>query len=321
MALPKAPFEISQIQDYTDEELARFIAAAPVLPGNGTTRIFMITPCILAKSVNSREEMLDEAAAQQKAYQLGVPVPVVYRTVSVVTDGIHSNYIIMKHICGPTLEDAWTSLSLPRSLYVACQLRASLRALHALRSQTTGQLHTGSIRSNFIQAVHRPKRASPWTFTGWLNYWLHKCPLAHRPKSTSPMTFMEWLKYRLRKCPLARTHSGSPFRFSPEPYHVFIHQDLAARNMIIDESFRLWIIDWGLAGFYPRFMEKANMRSGLLACAGETTWGAWWARVRWRLLCWIVLGFDNARYNAALSALGTIQFFTTRFSLFRTPYD
>ena len=32
---------------------------------------------------------------------------------------------------------------------------------------------------------------------------------------------------------------------------VFTHQDLAARNLILDDNGRLWVIDWELAGWYP----------------------------------------------------------------------
>jgi thiamine kinase-like enzyme len=42
---------------------------------------------------------------------------------------------------------------------------------------------------------------------------------------------------------------------------VFTHQDLAARNLILDDNGRLWAIDWELAGWYPEYIKYACIAS------------------------------------------------------------
>ncbi|KAI9748178.1 MAG: hypothetical protein M4579_007290 [Chaenotheca gracillima] len=42
---------------------------------------------------------------------------------------------------------------------------------------------------------------------------------------------------------------------------VLCHMDLCRRNMILDEETNaIWLLDWGFAGFYPRFFEIYTLR-------------------------------------------------------------
>lgn len=41
---------------------------------------------------------------------------------------------------------------------------------------------------------------------------------------------------------------------------VFNHQDLNMRNMIVGDDGRLWLIDFGLTGWYPRWFEYVAMK-------------------------------------------------------------
>jgi hypothetical protein len=40
---------------------------------------------------------------------------------------------------------------------------------------------------------------------------------------------------------------------------VLCHMDLHMRNMVVDRSGRLWIVDWANAGAFPPWLEYANM--------------------------------------------------------------
>jgi thiamine kinase-like enzyme len=42
---------------------------------------------------------------------------------------------------------------------------------------------------------------------------------------------------------------------------VFTHQDIAPRNLILDANKKVWLIDWGCAGVYPRGFEQAVLRA------------------------------------------------------------
>ncbi|KAK0441954.1 hypothetical protein EV421DRAFT_1904539 [Armillaria borealis] len=41
---------------------------------------------------------------------------------------------------------------------------------------------------------------------------------------------------------------------------VFSHVDLSPRDIIVGDDGRLWLIDFGYAGFYPKWFEYVNMR-------------------------------------------------------------
>jgi thiamine kinase-like enzyme len=42
---------------------------------------------------------------------------------------------------------------------------------------------------------------------------------------------------------------------------VFTHHDLAPRNLLLDPTGKLWLLDWDLAGFYPLYFEYAAMQN------------------------------------------------------------
>lgn len=44
---------------------------------------------------------------------------------------------------------------------------------------------------------------------------------------------------------------------------VMCHGDILGRNMILDRYGKLWLVDWGFAGAYPRYFEyAATKRTG-----------------------------------------------------------
>ena len=61
---------------------------------------------------------------------------------------------------------------------------------------------------------------------------------------------------------LQALHRSDAVQFAPEKYRlVFTHGDFLPRNLIIDHSGRIWVVDWELAGWYPDFLEYAYIRA------------------------------------------------------------
>ncbi|KAF9485739.1 hypothetical protein BDN70DRAFT_910079 [Pholiota conissans] len=139
--------------------------------------------------------------------------------------------------------------------------------------------------------------ASPSDFVGYLNWWLTEC----RP---------EFCK--------ARTE----LMLEPEREHVLVHQDLAPRNMILDASGKLWLIDWGHAGFYPTYMEHFGLEARTLAMKwlGEGTWAAWWGNLRWSVFRWIAIGFSY-KYNRPRRAFCVVSMRTYKYRLDKSPFS
>ena len=78
---------------------------------------------------------------------------------------------------------------------------------------------------------------------------------------------------------------------------VFIHQDLAPRNILIDEHRQMWLIDWESARFYPFYFEYVGMQN--FNC------GSWNAmdRLRWWIFSWISVGV----YSRELEGLDKVR--------------
>lgn len=58
---------------------------------------------------------------------------------------------------------------------------------------------------------------------------------------------------RTLNLPEASFHERSPI--------CFPHHDLAPRDIILDHEGQLWLIDWNIAGFRPKFFEYAGMHN------------------------------------------------------------
>ncbi|KAI9820415.1 MAG: hypothetical protein M1832_003748 [Thelocarpon impressellum] len=71
-----------------------------------------------------------------------------------------------------------------------------------------------------------------------------------------------------------------PTGYVPETPSKFVmtHHDLAPRNLLVDPAGQLWLLDWDLAGWYPRYFEYAAMQNFQV----PPHWN-WLALLRWRL--------------------------------------
>lgn len=75
---------------------------------------------------------------------------------------------------------------------------------------------------------------------------------------------------------------------------VFTHQDLAPRNIILDNNGKLWLADWQFSGWYPVYFEYVGMMN---FSSFNTVWG-FMARIRWHVFCWIGVGIYRKEYRA-----------------------
>jgi thiamine kinase-like enzyme len=51
-----------------------------------------------------------------------------------------------------------------------------------------------------------------------------------------------------------------PFEF---PTFILTHQDISPRNLILDKSSYVWLIDWAFTGAYPPVFEAATLTAQL----------------------------------------------------------
>lgn len=244
------------LDSYSDEELLHYIRQSPCLITSRKQAVLILSPGLLAKPVGGTwyDDPMDEVHAMQRARALGVNVPAFRRLVPV--DDFGKYYLVMERVVGDTLEQRWPNLGLWGTLCAAWQLRGYLRLLRTVTAQTTGGLHSGRTRSILLDDERGPVRhASPAAFVGYLNWWLVNC----RPEYCTPHPELV---------------------LKPAKEHFLVHQELVPRNMMLDPRGTLWLVDWGISGFYPEYMEYFGMDATSSLCSmewlRERTWAAWW---------------------------------------------
>ncbi|KAG8411156.1 hypothetical protein J3459_016601 [Metarhizium acridum] len=166
-------------------------------------------------------------------------------------------------------------------------LHQIIRRLRSVKSATAGSLATGQCRSYYLDdSFGLPPKASLEQVNAFMNFWREFISIRHEIKKTT---------IQHSHC-LKRTFSGErPF--------VFTHHDLSPRNIMLDPSGQLWLIDWDYAGFYPEFFEYAGMHNFI-----PTGWDKF-SLLRWRLLAWIAGGL----YDKKARLLEVIRSKFTRF--------
>ncbi|GJE94047.1 hypothetical protein PsYK624_102150 [Phanerochaete sordida] len=213
---------------------AQDLQGAYGLDGQGDVR--KIDDATVAKLVidttDDGPEWLSEAMAMRLVLeQTTIPVPRLHQVVRESSDILH---LVMDHIPGDPLEHVWPTLSVWGKLRVAWTLRSYVRQLRCIRhprSRVPGPLGPGLT----------PRKCGGLTLSslGALG------PFADAFELNSAVN---------AEC-VSRSGVPVPTAYAtPEPL-VFTHNDLYMGNVILGRDGRVWLIDFGLSGFYPRSFE------------------------------------------------------------------
>ncbi|KID96048.1 Protein kinase-like domain protein, partial [Metarhizium majus ARSEF 297] len=254
-------FDDGQLLDYSDAQISHYINTLPTLPKY--SNITLLSTKYLAKAY-LRDDAEDATEAMKFASELGIHVPRIKRTVQVDD----ATYCIMDRIQGATLATEWLTLGWIATIRLAFQLHRIIRRLRSVKSATAGSLATGQCRSYYLDdSFGLPPGASLKQVNAFMNFWLEFVSIRHEIKKTT---------VQHSNCPKRTFSGGRPF--------VFTHHDLSPRNIMLDPSGQLWLIDWDCAGFYPEFFEYAGMHNFIPA-----GWDKF-SLLRWRLFALIAGG-------------------------------
>lgn len=278
----QSTFQDQLLLSYSDADLAQFIHQVPCLPGHNG--IFLLSNNYLAKCYRI-DRVEDTIRAVDIARRLGIRAPSIERTVKV------DNYIfcVMERIEGTTLEESWTNLSWFTSARLAMQLRRSVRSLRSVTSSTAGSIATGKCRSFWLDDLYGlPTQSRPEDVAGYIQFWTDFVSIPREFKKT------------------ASQHAETAQRCKSRTVREFVltHHDLAPRNIMLDRSGHLWLLDWDYAGWYPKYFEYASMHNFHF----PTHWNRW-ARLRWHLFAYIVAG----RFKQEAQVLERVRSMSTRF--------
>jgi hypothetical protein len=270
-------FDEERVGDYPSFELSEHISSSsPLSPS--CRRLRLISPHLVSKFISTREAP-DELAGHRLAQYLGIRVPDIKREVR-VDRGV---WAVMSRISGTPLDEAWSRLGWLVTIRLAFQLRRFILAMRTLKSSTAGALVSGKCNSIWLDDYYGlPPRATPEAIISFFRF---------------------WLRYSLMRPPQQSAHEAL---VPPISAFVFTHQDLAPRNMLVDEHEQLWLLDWQMSGWYPVYFEDVSMQNFQ---APQWSWSAW---LRWRIFVWISVGvytrerraLNIVRYKFQRSPLG-----------------
>jgi Choline/ethanolamine kinase len=276
-------FNECRLAEYGESELISHILSSPrISPGSA---VHIISPNLIAKHV-LESSIADELEGIRFAQQLRLPVPGIKRVVRKARDA----YIIMSRIHGRTMEAAWPNMSWLSTICTVFQLRHCIKTMRSRISPTAGSLITGKCNSIWLDDYYGlPEHATPEVLFSFIQFWLQYHPRRKRINAQR-INIRE-----LHKLPAI------------QKYFVFTHQDLAPRNLLLDEQDNLWLVDWEYSGWYPNYFEYAGMQNSglhLITLADK---------LRWWLFCFISVGI----YRNESRALAVVRGKCMRYPLAR----
>lgn len=253
-------FDESRLAEYGDSELVSHIVSSPRI--SQEYALFIISPNLVAKPL-SESNAANELRGIRFAQELGLRVPTIKRVVHEGDDV----YIIMTRIRGKPMDAAWPKMSWLSTIRTALRLRRYVTVMRSRTSPTAGSLVTGKCNSIWLEDYYGlAEHATPEIFSSFIQFWIQ---YEHRRKRIHG--------------PRINIHKPPTLPTTPE-YFVFTHQDLALRNLLLDEYGSLWLVDWELCGWYPIYFEYAGIQNSGLQLTGLGD------KLRWWLFCFISVG-------------------------------
>ncbi|KAF3937472.1 hypothetical protein ABW19_dt0210158 [Dactylella cylindrospora] len=284
---PLADDEDDIVDHLEDSDLSRLIH--DIFEGTEyESPVVNISPDYVVKSYLTRDELLDMSTALSHALSLGgIRAPPIKRILPSLEFNTYAE-CIFPCIPGDSLLNLLPRIGIFKTIHLALQLRGMLKHLRSSkppppRSHAAGSMYTGKIRSFDLQdAFGVPDYSSPSALAAVVNFWYQFVPGdKERQKSASEHEI----------CVQSPISGATPL--------VFVHHDLAPRNMLVDPFGNLWLIDWDFAGWYPEYFEYAKMNH--FTPTKEWNKWTWW---KWKLFYRIAVGWRYRKESKVMWSIG-----------------
>ncbi|KAF5683055.1 kinase-like (PK-like) [Fusarium denticulatum] len=233
------PLDGKDIASVSDKELLFAFATAPRLYEYGYVTVSRVSKDLVIKSGPGVAETTKFALET-----LQLPVPRVHRAFIVdvpdtgkvfgtPSEDIH--LIVMDYIKGSTVEKAWRSFDIAAKENVAQQVAD---VVNKMQSTVLNHMRIGP-----IGRAHDETCQGPW-FAGY---------------GTGPFDTLkeleDWCNHKVDVGIMVKQLLPETPRFEFKDT-VLTHQDLAMRNLVVNEDMKVWVINWGCAGVYPKSSNK-----------------------------------------------------------------
>ncbi|CAG9947158.1 unnamed protein product [Clonostachys rosea f. rosea IK726] len=209
-----------------------------------------------------------------------IPVPEVYAIYSNPKENSHrpTNYIIMEHMPGESLQSCWSTLDDEAKNKIADQLRTYFVQLRNIPHQG----YFGVVGNRpFEDGMFRPFDVTEINDTGSNDTGSNDTdqkpssgPFDSEKEMIEAILSRYHLAYpKFKKCGFYTRHLPEIVGDGPP---IFSHADFQRKNVIIRKDGAAVLIDWEAAGWYPAFWEYAVAH---FACDWRDNWYIWISRV------------------------------------------
>jgi aminoglycoside phosphotransferase len=198
-------------------------------------------------------KLLREVEAMQFVQsRTSIPLPRVLDTNIIENDVKDQSWIIMERLAGIELGKAWPGMSENARARTIKELQSYLEQLHAIRPPAHETAWIGSCSKGpaYDHRLNNMSTCGPWASVGEFHDFLVG------PVKASPRP--DWVaKFR---CKLPDSHNIT-----------FAHADLSWENILVepDSGKVTGILDWEMAGFWPRWWEY---RKALYGARSQSWW-------------------------------------------------
>ncbi|KAF5586979.1 kinase-like (PK-like) [Fusarium pseudoanthophilum] len=241
------PLDERDISSLTDKELLSAYLMAPQLHDYGAVTVSRVSKNHVIKGGPGVAK--SEAENMKFAFEtLQLPVPKVYRTFTSeipeypgmsTTRLIEGHFIVMDYAQGLSIDKTWQSFDTSTKEAVAQQVAD---VIEKMQSTILNDMPVGP-----IGRAQDDKFQGPW-FTDY----------GAGPFDTLK-ELEDWCNHKIDVGIMVKHLKPETQRFEFKDI-VLTHQDLALRNLVLDEDMKIWVIDWGCAGVYPKGFEQAALQ-------------------------------------------------------------
>jgi tRNA A-37 threonylcarbamoyl transferase component Bud32 len=220
-----------------EEELIAYGKVAPALHSLGCTKVVRLSKTLVLKFGTTVLASEGETMRYVATKFPGVRLPQVYRCFNIDHPDSYfgvEGYIVMDYIEGPSLDTCWDELSLDIWESVVEQVAAMVDQLQSVHCDHPGVIGGGISRGTWFSDYGAGPFPTKEVFQKWITW---KLNMSKRYKRALP--------------------DALPLQC---PCFVLVHGDLSPRNLVLDTSNQVWLIDWGCAGFYPPIFEAASAK-------------------------------------------------------------
>jgi len=176
-----------------------------------------------------------------------IPIPKVRRVLSEEPSNPECNnwWIIMDYIDGDVLESAWGTMTTWRRVSIMWSIRRYIRELQKIplpNPDVPGPFDACGKSYICHGNYFTENGAGPFNSYTKMAAWFDR-------RRFDTLAFVHKRSGKIYQCP----------KFDASHPLVLCHMDLHMRNLVVDRSGRLWIIDWANAGAFPPWLEYAQM--------------------------------------------------------------